>query len=605
MRAPTSEQERVLRSGARIRLVRAAPGSGKTWLVAEAIRDELRAWRPGRGGMAALSFTRVGGEEIAAALGHGLPHPHFVGTIDAFLFRYVVRPHLRALDPGAKTPELLAADWLPAEIWTAAAAGCQGVNPFACVWTGRGADGEPVLSHVNKFGGATPLEPGKRAAVLAYKSKLRRDHGRITLSDSALFASRMLSHGTRGASIRAEIARRFPLLIVDELQDTGVFLSESVRALLGEPGMRGLLVGDPDQSIYEFAGASPQMFEGFGVIEGAELLDLSTTQRCPAAVTCVATHLKRSGGVLNPDPARTGRVLLLRYDDMTRDVAAVARAFRQASTSDVVKVVARSNATVDDLTGRSSTDVPSLGCRPAGLLHRAVRHFRRGRSVSALAAARTALELSALDGEGFTNDQLRARGVESSVLRDAAVRALLAADALPTTATTIEWQAAALDVLTKHALAFCALLGVNAPRKPSKPRRDKGHDRPVALSIPSRGSLETGLEGVRVTTVHGVKGETHDVTIVVAPPTSGRGGAKRCPSALWWPQGNADDEERRVAYVALTRTRRDLVLCVDGPAYDRLRALRAEFVAGFEHVSVAQLLARLETAPVVDIAVPA
>lgn len=42
MRTPTPEQQKVLDSGdARIRLVRAVPGSGKTWLVAELLRGKL------------------------------------------------------------------------------------------------------------------------------------------------------------------------------------------------------------------------------------------------------------------------------------------------------------------------------------------------------------------------------------------------------------------------------------------------------------------------------------------------------------------------------------------------------------------------------------
>src|SRR5688572_10931479 len=99
MRTPTIEQQEVINSRTRIRVVRAAPGSGKTWLVAELIRDELSRWPTRSNGIAALSFTRVGGDEIRKATGQELGHPHFVGTIDAFLFRYVIRPFLQKCFP--------------------------------------------------------------------------------------------------------------------------------------------------------------------------------------------------------------------------------------------------------------------------------------------------------------------------------------------------------------------------------------------------------------------------------------------------------------------------------------------------------------------------
>lgn len=234
-----------------------------------------------------------------------MPHPHFVGTIDAFLFRYVVRPHLRAIDREAKTPELIAAEWQPAETWVSKTVG-NGVNPYACVWSGRDQSGNPVLAYARKYGEVAVLGPQDRAAVLAFKAALRRDHGRITLSDSALFASMILSHRVHGAVVRAEIVRRFPLVVVDELQDTGVFLSESVRTLLGQRGARGLLVGDPDQSIYEFNGANPAMFGSFANLDGAEVLELRATRRCPASVASVASQLKRSPAPYSRRPSPTG-----------------------------------------------------------------------------------------------------------------------------------------------------------------------------------------------------------------------------------------------------------------------------------------------------------
>ncbi len=112
----TPEQREILTNSARIRVVRATPGSGKTSLVAELIRQELEIWNPSTAGIAALSFTRIGGDEIRKALGHDLGHPHFVGTIDAFLFRYVVRPFLRRCFPDFADPRLIPGEW-GAEHW--------------------------------------------------------------------------------------------------------------------------------------------------------------------------------------------------------------------------------------------------------------------------------------------------------------------------------------------------------------------------------------------------------------------------------------------------------------------------------------------------------
>ena len=123
MPEPTAEQQSVLNfPEARIRVVRAAPGSGKTWLVAELIRREIARWDAPTGGIAALSFTRVGGREITRAVGHELDHPHFVGTIDAFLFRYVVRPFLNQCSSTFASPRLIPEEW-GAKLWGKCSAG--------------------------------------------------------------------------------------------------------------------------------------------------------------------------------------------------------------------------------------------------------------------------------------------------------------------------------------------------------------------------------------------------------------------------------------------------------------------------------------------------
>lgn len=110
MSTPTPEQKAVLENRARVRVVQAVPGSGKTWLVADLIRKELIQWKPKYSGIAALSFTRVGGDEIRRAVGYELQHPHFVGTIDSFLFRFIVRPFLKQVYRSIAMPRLIPAE---------------------------------------------------------------------------------------------------------------------------------------------------------------------------------------------------------------------------------------------------------------------------------------------------------------------------------------------------------------------------------------------------------------------------------------------------------------------------------------------------------------
>jgi len=590
-RIPTIDQQYVLDSTARVRFVKAAPGSGKTWLVAEAIERELREWIVPHAGVAALSFTRVGGDEIRSALGQELAHPHFVGTIDAFLFRFVVRPHLHVVDPLARMPVLIPPDWKPAEIWQSQAL-AGGINPFACTWVRRDPTGTPVLAW-ERPGDRVELEGDRRRMVVEFKQNLRRRRGIITISDSALFASQILLHPRHGVNVRREIARRFPLFVVDELQDTGVFLGESVRALASEEAVRALLVGDPDQAIFEFSGADLRTFEQFSGIAGIETLELPATQRCPSVVAAVASHVKSTGGVLRSSAATAGAATLVCYSDMTRDIRHIVTVARAAWPRATMKVIARHNTSVLELKGSSGAEAVSLHCRPATLMHRAVRSFRQGRTIAALAAARTALELTFLGREGLTEEELAAEGIDARELRLRTVDCLLDASALSLAGTVLEWQASAFDVVCAQAERLRVRYQLPPLRSRRPPSRRQGHGRPIAASIQPTNAVSEDFRDTPVLTVHGVKGETHDVTIFVIPALSERTALRKCPSVVWWPSDPANDEERRIAYVAFTRSRERLILCVHESTYERLRRSRPDFVAAFECCDVASFSDRV------------
>ncbi len=61
--------------------------------------------------------------------------------------------------------------------------------------------------------------------------------------------------------VRSALRARFPILVVDEYQDLGLPLHRIVLSLCLRAGIRLLAVGDPDQSIYGFTGANPELLQ--------------------------------------------------------------------------------------------------------------------------------------------------------------------------------------------------------------------------------------------------------------------------------------------------------------------------------------------------------
>lgn len=585
MRTPTDEQKAVLESPARVRIVHATPGSGKTWLVAELIQQEIFKWPTRTSGIAALSFTRVGGDEIRKAVGYDLSHPHFVGTIDAFLFRYIVRPFLCSCFRKLAKPHLVPGEW-GAENWGKYGrnrdAIIKGINLFGCVFTGE-ANGKAVMAYKpHPTQALVQADNHKAIEIMKHKQKLWEHWGGLTHSDAALWASKILEHETLGLTIRRELVRRFPLIIVDELQDTGYFLGKSILLLLGEPSVRGVLVGDPDQAIYEFSGARPDLFNRFESIPGAIRLPLARSQRCPAGVAKAAEHLKDSGGTIGPADDKSGRAFLVRYADMVLDIRRILSAIADATNSAVVKVIARQASAVEALLGRHAKHFHKLGCPPLNHMLRAVVAFRKGQQIRALAAARAALEVAVFEHEGVNDEKLEEKKIDTREWKALAVRCLLRANGIVMTGTLFDWQTEAGKILDAEIDGFVYDGSLQFAMGNLKPQQRSGYNATCTECLPQTTAPPPGIADIPVGTVHSVKGETHDITVFVCPETI----QSRCPSVVWWSADEKDREEKRIAYVAMTRTQGDLIVCVPEDCYTRLCTRRVAFVASFKCMTV-------------------
>ena len=79
-------------------VVRACPGSGKTYSVAARLAWKLENWEYRSRGIATLSFTNVAWQEIKNKLENEFNikktfgYPHFLGTIDSFVNQFIFLP---------------------------------------------------------------------------------------------------------------------------------------------------------------------------------------------------------------------------------------------------------------------------------------------------------------------------------------------------------------------------------------------------------------------------------------------------------------------------------------------------------------------------------
>jgi DNA helicase-2/ATP-dependent DNA helicase PcrA len=83
---------------------------------------------------------------------------------------------------------------------------------------------------------------------------------------------------------------KFPIIFCDECQDLNACQRRLVMSMCA-PGGTMVFVGDPNQSIYGFAGASVQSFEDIRLETGAHSLPLSVCYRCDAAIVREAQKL--------------------------------------------------------------------------------------------------------------------------------------------------------------------------------------------------------------------------------------------------------------------------------------------------------------------------
>lgn len=108
--------------------------------------------------------------------------------------------------------------------------------------------------------------------------------------------------------LRARIQDRYKIIVADENQDFTTLMNELLLLLHNPEKNRLLVVGDPDQTIYQFRGVSPDnVVSLYQRLTDVELLGLDTNYRCPDKIVEAAKRILDLNVLRFEKPIRTVR----------------------------------------------------------------------------------------------------------------------------------------------------------------------------------------------------------------------------------------------------------------------------------------------------------
>lgn len=173
----------------------------------------------------------------------------------------------------------------------------------------------------------------------AYQQEKRR-RGVVDYSDLILRAQQLVS---KYPEVANEFRSRYRAVMLDEYQDTNPAQRELLRLLFGD-GFPVMAVGDIDQTIYEWRGASPHNFAQFPTHfprsdgQPAPTRSLTLNRRSLPAILSVANAVREKTGsgqkLLRPlDGSIGGEVAASWHDDAVAEAEDIARRIQELSSA--------------------------------------------------------------------------------------------------------------------------------------------------------------------------------------------------------------------------------------------------------------------------------
>lgn len=262
-------------------VILAGPGSGKTKTItlkiAKILEEELR--KPQR--LACITYSNECVGELRRRLSKLEVEDRsrlLISTVHSFALSEIVRPYAKLTNLQLSAEFKIASPSQVRRMVKEAYEEITGQKPGG--WFNIAFDKLrrqcPRKSEVQWIEGSDEVKD----AIVYYEKKLS-DAGLMDFDGLVLAALKLVEDFSW---VRQCLRAKFPVLVIDEYQDLGVPLHEIVVALMTKAGTRIIAVGDPDQSVYGFTGAKPQLLRQLSDRGDVQSIRLKFNYRCASQI---------------------------------------------------------------------------------------------------------------------------------------------------------------------------------------------------------------------------------------------------------------------------------------------------------------------------------
>ena len=225
--------------------IQAFPGSGKTTILVAKLAILAKKWPYSNAGICVLSHTNVAREEIEERLGNTevgrklLSYPHFIGTVHSFFDTYVSLPWLKS---NGYEINIIDTELVHSLRWNK-------LPRNKRYYLEMQYKSETICEYRDNIGNIERVKNEETNELLLSVIEKTQKDGYFTFGEMLLYAQKVLKEWDE---IPKAIQRRFPILFIDEAQDTDTFQWNLLKKAFNSDGELSIRqgFGDSNQAIY-------------------------------------------------------------------------------------------------------------------------------------------------------------------------------------------------------------------------------------------------------------------------------------------------------------------------------------------------------------------